>query len=121
MTRFPQTHTRTRSPRVHVPNREPVYFNLGNHQVSAVLRKLSLTGGLAEFDGTVGKTTLAEVRMDTVSGPVRGLVEFLTGQRTIDVHAHPFRFVALGDTDYKRLHTTLQMLRQKGFGENAAV
>ena len=81
MPHFPQmeTQTKTRSPRVRVPNNESIRFNLGGHQVSAVLQKISLTGGLAQFTGSIGSATIAEAKVNTLSGPVSGLVEFLPG------------------------------------------
>jgi hypothetical protein len=85
--------------------------------VSAVLHKLSMTGGLAQFTSPLGDVTIAEARLDTASGPVTGLVEFLRPQKTTGPHAYPFRFLALSDAAHKRLHATLQLMRTKGLGE----
>ena len=76
MPHFPQTLSKTRSPRVRVPNSEMIRFNLGGQQVSAVLQKISLTGGLAEFSHSIGSATIAEAKLNTISGQVSGLVEF---------------------------------------------
>ena len=115
MAHFPQAHQRTRSPRVRIPSNESVRFNLGNRQVSATLRKLSLTGGLVHFHGPAGDLALAEVVLATTSGPVRALVEFL---KSSVKEEHPFRFVALDDADYNRLADTLKLMRKQGHGEN---
>jgi hypothetical protein len=114
MSHFPQTQTKTRSPRVRVPNNEAIRFNLGGHQVSAVLQKISLTGGLAEFQVSIGSTTIAEAKVNTLSGPVSGLVEFLPAQTGTRIY--PFRFIALSDQDYQRLNATLQYMKKQGFG-----
>jgi hypothetical protein len=115
MPHYPQTSTKTRSPRVRVPNNESIRFNLGGHQVSAVLQKISLTGGLAEFSGSIGSATIAEAKVNTLSGPVSGLVEFLPPQ--VGSCTYPFRFIALSDQDYARLNATLQFMRKQGFGD----
>jgi hypothetical protein len=115
MPHFPQTATKTRSPRVRVPNNESIRFNLGGHQVSAVLQKISLTGGLAEFTSSIGSATIAEAKVNTLSGPVSGLVEFLPAQ--VGSCTYPFRFIALSDQDYERLNSTLQYMQKQGFGD----
>jgi hypothetical protein len=119
MPQFPQTQTKTRSPRVRIPNKASIRFNLGEHSVLAVLHRLSLTGGLAEFNGRLDDVTIAEAKLKTQSGIVSGLVEFLRPQKSHGPAARAFRFLALGDADYKRLHTTLQLMRQKGYAEEA--
>jgi len=117
MPHFPQmeTQTKIRSPRVRVPNNESIRFNLGGRQVSAVLQKISLTGGLAQFTSSIGSATIAEAKVNTLSGPVSGLVEFLPAQ--VGSCTYPFRFIALSDQDYERLNSTLQYMRKQGFGD----
>ncbi|HEY6273811.1 MAG TPA: hypothetical protein VIX19_17670 [Terriglobales bacterium] len=118
MPHFPQSQTKKRSPRVRVPNEEPARFDIGGHLVTAVLHRLSLTGGLAEFNGVLGaEVTIAEVRLNTANGPVSGLVEFLRPQNNKNPKVYPFRFLALGDADYRRLDATLKLMRTKGLGE----
>jgi hypothetical protein len=85
--------------------------------VSAVLQKLSLTGGLAQLNKDPGRTTLAEIRLDTLAGPVRGLVEFLRPSKQHNAYNVPFRFIALDELDQARLKKTLHMMRQQGLGE----
>jgi hypothetical protein len=118
MPHFPQTQTKKRSPRVRVPNEEPVRFDIGGRVVTAVLHKLSLTGGLVEFSATLdSNVTIAEVRLTTVNGPVTGLVEFLRPQNKKAPRAYPFRFLSLGDADFRKLDATLRLMRTKGLGE----
>jgi hypothetical protein len=118
MPHFPQTQTKKRSPRVRVPNEEPARFAIGGHLVTAVLHRLSLTGGLAEFKSTLGSdVSIAEIRLNTANGPVTGLVEFLTPQNKKTPRAYPFRFIALGDADFRKLDATLRLMRTKGLGE----
>jgi hypothetical protein len=117
MPHFPQAHTKTRSPRVRVPNEETIRFDIGGHVVTAVLCKISLTGGLAQFDRSLGDVTLAEARLSTASGPVCGLVEFLPPQKKTGPNCYPFRFLALSDADHRRLQSTLNVMRKLGLGE----
>ena len=86
--------------------------------VSAVLHKISMTGGLAEFTGPLGDVTIADARLNTSSGPVSGLVEFLRPQKKTEPHTYPFRFLALSDADHKRLQATLKVMRSLGLGED---
>jgi hypothetical protein len=118
MAHFPQLHSKKRSPRVRVPNDEMIRFNMDGRVFPAVLQRLSMTGGLAEFAGAVSAGNIAEVHLNTTLGPVRGLVEFLRPQNA-RAGSHPFRFIALGDGDYKRLNATLTLMRKVGLGLDA--
>jgi hypothetical protein len=90
---------------------------MGSGQVSATLHRLSLTGGLVQFDRAVGELSLAEVVLTTMAGPVKALVEFLKPQNKESSPARPFRFVALDDPDFHRLANTIQDMRRRGLGE----
>jgi hypothetical protein len=113
MPHFPQAQSQTRSPRVRVPNSESIRFNLGGRQVSAILQKISMTGGLAEFASNIGSATIAEMKLNTIAGQVSGLVEFLPS--TDGTATYPFRFIALSDDDYARLNSTIKSMQQQGF------
>ena len=115
MPHFP-TLTRTRAPRVRVPGGESVNFNLGGHQVNATLRKLSMTGGLAEFPLNVGEIPLAEVTIKTSQGKINALVEVLKPRVQGDF-VRPFRFVALGDDDHQRLASILHIMRRQDLAD----
>jgi hypothetical protein len=117
MPQFPQSQSKTRSQRYRIPNQGSIRFNLGEHSVQAVLHRLSMTGGLAEFKGSIGDVTIAEARLNTPAGVVSGLVEFLRPQKNVGPAARAFRFIALGDGDFKRLSATLELMRRKGYAE----
>ena len=117
MPHFPKSQTKARSPRVRVPNEETIRFNVDGRLVSAILHKISLTGGLAEFPSPLGEVSIAEAALETTHGPVKGLVEFLARQKQSRPNTYPFRFIALSDTDYKRLNATLTQMRKMGFGD----
>lgn len=115
MAHFPTTTTRTRAPRVRIPNDETINLNLGGRKVSATLRLLSLTGGLVDFPKPVGDLSLAEVGLTTIAGPVKALVEFLPAAK-LKPASRPFRFIAIDEHDYQRLASTVQHMRKQGFG-----
>jgi hypothetical protein len=119
MPHFPTLNSRKRSPRVRVPNDEAIRINIGGKSITAILQRLSLTGGLAVFQASITPGTLGEVHMKTTNGPVKGLIEFLKPQKS-GGNAHPFRFVALDDSDFKRLNQTLQLMRKMGLGDDAS-
>jgi hypothetical protein len=73
MPHFPQAHAKARSPRVRVPNEETIRFDIGGHLVRAILQKISMRTGLAEFTGLLGDVIIAEAKINTESGPVCGL------------------------------------------------
>ena len=116
MAHFPQAHTKKRSPRVRVPNEETIRFNVEGRLVPAVLRKLSMTGGLAVLSGALGDISIAEAQFTTACGPVRGLVEILRSQAK-NGNAYPFRFIALGDEDHQRLRATLLLMQKRGLAD----
>lgn len=97
-----------------MPNSESIRFNLGGRQVSAILQKISMTGGLAEFSSNIGSATIAEMKLNTIAGQVSGLVEFLPSPD--DNATYPFRFIALSDEDHARLSSTIKVMQQQGFG-----
>jgi len=99
-----------------VPSNESANFKLGGMQVVATLQKLSLTGGLAEFRTPVGEATLAEVTLNTASGPITALVELLQAPKK-GSPCRPFRFIALDDHDFQVLAATLQTMRRQGLAE----
>jgi hypothetical protein len=103
---------------VRVANEEEIRFNVDGRMIQAILRKISLTGGLAEFPGALGDVSIAEVRLETTNGPVKGLVEVLPSQKKAKPNTCAFRFIALSDGDYKRLNATVTVLRTMGFSEH---
>jgi hypothetical protein len=117
MSHFPKAQSKARSPRVRVPNDEEIRFKVDGRVLRAILHKISLTGGLAEFPTALGDVSIAEARLETTNGPVKGLVEFLPSQKKAKPNTYAFRFIALSDGDYKRLNATLTVMHKMGFSE----
>ena len=120
MAYFPQPHYTLRSPRVRISKAHKVVFTLDNTRIDGVLRKLSLTGGLATLSRTCSSGALAEVKINTASGHLEALVELLPRLEIGDMQ--PFRFVAMGDSDQELLTSTVNRLRRTGHadGQNVA-
>src|SRR5260370_16589682 len=100
------------------PNEETIRFSVDGRLVPAILHKISLTGGLAEFPCALGEVSIAEASFETTNGPVKGLVELLAMLKKGRPNTYPFRFIALSDSDYKRLNATLTLMRKQGFAED---
>ena len=79
---------------------------MSGKRISAVLRTVSTTGGLAEMDRPVPPGTFAELAVSTGLGQVCGLVEFLEAQGK---GSQAFRFIAFSDDDFERLNNTVLM------------
>src|SRR5579872_2251171 len=118
MAQFPQPHARMRAPRVRIPNSESVSLKLGKHQFPATLHKLSLTGGLVELKEPIEDAPIAEIVLNTATGPINALVEMLRPSAKQGINSRPFRFIALNDQDYERLVSTLQTMRRQGLSED---
>lgn len=119
MAYFPQPHYTLRSPRVRISKAPKVVFTLDNVRIDGVLRKLSLTGGLATLSRACSSGALAEVKINTASGHLEALVELLPRLEVGGLQ--PFRFVAMGDSDQELLSNTVNRLRRTGHAEGPTV
>lgn len=77
-----------------------------------------MTGGLVQFERPMAALTLAEVVLNTASGPVKALVEFLKPQGQENSQSRAFRFVALDDPDFQRLAATIKLMSSKDQAED---
>jgi hypothetical protein len=103
---------RKRSPRYKVPNNERVLLTVEHKQTAATLAVLSITGGAMRLTRNLTPGTLAEMKMDTVSGPASAVIEFLGVRHGVQA----FRFVHLSDVNRKRVEKALDQLRAQGHG-----
>lgn len=117
MANFP-TSTNVRAPRMRVPNSQNVTIALDGGRTTAVVLKISSTGGLLGVRAPFKAGSLAEVHLDCGSGKVSGLVEVLAPQKSGTAFVQPFRFIALEDDDHHTLKHTLSELARKGLREN---
>jgi hypothetical protein len=109
MAHFPQTNTFVRAPRINFRRPLSIDFCLDQkNMVRGDLHVVSATGGRAQTAKPVPEGCLAELRIGSESGMIRGIAEMLPGRQTIHGWLQPFRFVALGDDDYDSLRKVLK-------------
>lgn len=109
MAHFPQTNSFVRAPRINL--RRPISIDFRIDQTNMVrgdLHVVSATGGRAQTARPVPEGCLAELRIGSDAGLIRGIAEMLPGRQTIHGWLQPFRFVALGDEDYDSLSKVLK-------------
>jgi len=102
---------RVRSPRFSVPNKERVVVSIEAKQFNGTLHLLSRTGGAVRLDKRVASGTLADIRINTVSGNFSASIEFL---QMANGNAQAFRFIAMGAVERKRLEEALNKMREQG-------
>jgi hypothetical protein len=118
MTHFPQPHPSRRAPRVQLSGSVAAAIQLDSgFRAKAKLQSISSTGGLLELSKALGKGDFVEVAFQTKSGPVHGMAEMLTPTRkAAEGCLQPFRFIALGDEDHRKLRIALDSVLDRSFG-----
>ena len=108
MAYFPQTNAYIRAPRVNLPRPMSIDFFLDHtNLVRGQLHVVSATGGRAQTAKPMPNGCLAELRIGSESGTIRGIAEMLPGRETVHGWVQPFKFVALGDDDYDSLRRVI--------------
>ena len=109
MTHFPQPHPSRRAARVQLGDPVLAAIRLEDgRRTRAKLRSVSVTGGLLQMAHCLGHGDFVEVAFQTESGPVQGMAEILSPTRKTTAGVlQPFRFVALGDDDHRRLRMSV--------------
>jgi hypothetical protein len=109
MTHFPQPHPSRRAARVRLGDPVLAAIRLEDgRRTRAKLQSVSVTGGLLQMAQCLGDGDFVEVAFQTESGPVQGMAEILSPTRKTTAGVlQPFRFVALGDDDHRRLRMSV--------------
>jgi hypothetical protein len=109
MTHFPQPHPSRRAARVRLGEVVLAAIRLEDgRRTRAKLQSVSVTGGLLQMAQCLGEGDFVEVSFQTESGPVQGMAEILSPTRKTTAGVlQPFRFVALGDDDHRRLRMSV--------------
>jgi hypothetical protein len=109
MTHFPQPHPTRRAPRVQLGGSVLAAVQLDDGQrTKAKLQTISTTGGLLHVARALAQGDFVEVAFQTKSGPVHGMAEMLSPTRQlVEGYLQPFRFIALGDDDHRKLRIAL--------------
>lgn len=110
-----QRPDRQRASRYKIPNNERILISCQNERLAGTLHVLSTTGGLVQLSKRFPAGTLAEIKLETVSGPVTSVVEMLP----VRAGRQPFKFIHQDDASKKRLASALKALRAQGLGDKA--
>lgn len=101
-----------------VPNAKTVTLSVDGGRATALVLKLSSTGGLLGLKAPVQPGSLADLTLDIGFGKVSGLVEMLQPRKSGTATAQAFRFVALEDHHNEALQQTLDVLSKQGLRES---
>jgi hypothetical protein len=114
----PGKRTRTRPPRIRVPNNERALFTVDTNKFVGVIRRLSLTGGSAVLSkGPILQGTLAQMDLITVFGKVTAQIEFMhSGADGIPL-AQAFRFLDMDDVSSERFSAAARQMEKAGFSD----
>ncbi len=109
MTHFPQPHATQRSPRIQLNGSVGAAIHVeGGQRERAKLQTISITGGLLELQRALAIGDFVEIAFHTQEGAVHGMAEMLPPmQKFKSACLQPFRFIALGDDDHRRLRLAL--------------
>ncbi len=118
MTHFPQPHPSRRAPRIQLSGSVAAAIQLDSgYRAKAKLQTISTTGGLLELPKALGRGDFVEVAFQTKSGPVSGMAEMLSPtHKAAQSCFQPFRFIALGDEDHRKLRTALDSVLDRSLG-----
>lgn len=112
MSHFPQSDAHRRAPRVLLNGSiaAAVHAESGE-RARAKLQSLSINGGLLQLTSEMSAGDFIEIAFHTRSGSVHGMAEMLPPTRKFkSACLQPFRFIALGDDDHRKLRMALDSL-----------
>jgi len=117
MTHFPQPHPSRRAPRVQLGGSVAAAIQLDDGQrTRAKLQSISTTGGLLQVARALERGDFVEIGFQTKSGPVHGMAEMLMPTRkATEGCMQPFRFIAMGDDDHRKLRMALDSVLDRSF------
>jgi len=109
MTHFPQSDANRRAPRVQLNGSVAAAIHAESGQrARAKLQAISITGGLLQVQHELSTGDFVEIAFHSRSGPIYAMAEMLQPTRKLPTAClQPFRFVALGDDDHRRLRMAL--------------
>jgi hypothetical protein len=117
MTHFPQTNSSRRSPRVQLNGSVAAAIRAeGGQRARAKLQSISITGGLLQLPVELSSGDFVEIAFHTRTGAIHGMAEMLQPVRKFQSAClQPFRFVALGDDDHRKLRMALDTALDRSF------
>jgi hypothetical protein len=117
MTHFPQPIPNRRAPRIQLNGSVAAAIQVeGGPQARAKLQSISITGGLLQLAQELSTGDFVEIAFPTRSGAIHGMAEMLQPMRKFQSACwQPFRFIALGDDDHRKLTMALDSALGKSF------
>ena len=117
MTHFPQPTSNRRAPRINLNGSVAAAVRSeGGQRARAKLQSLSVTGGLLQMAQELSTGDFVEIAFHTRSGAIHGMAEMLQPVRKFQSAClQPFRFIALGDDDHRKLRMALDSAMDKSF------
>jgi hypothetical protein len=117
MTHFPQSNAQLRSPRVKLGGSVAATVMVeGGQRARAKLQSISITGGLLMVQQGFSIGDFVEIAFHTRAGAIRGMAEMLHPARKLtSACLQPFRFIALGDDDHRKLRMALDCALDRSF------
>jgi len=117
MTHFPQSHANRRSPRVQLHGSVAAAVMIeGGQRARAKLQSISITGGLLQLQHELSTGDFVEIAFHSREGPICGMAEMLHPTRKFQSACfQPFRFIALGDEDHRKLSMALDSALDRTF------
>ena len=115
MTHFPHINPTERAPRIQLNGSVAAAIHSeGGQQARAKLQSISINGGLLQVPQELSTGDFVEIAFHTRSGPVHGMAEMLQPMRKFkSACLQPFRFIALGDDDHRKLRMALDTARDE--------
>ena len=117
MSHFPQTDANRRAPRLQLNGSVwAAIHGESGQQARAKLQSISITGGLLHLRWELAAGDFVGIAFHTRSGRVYGMAEMLQPTRKYQSAClQPFRFVALGDEDHRKLRMALDSALDRRF------
>ena len=117
MSHFPQTDANRRTPRINLNGSIAAAIHAeSGERARAKLQSLSINGGLLQLPIEMSAGDFIEIAFHTRSGPIHGMAEMLPPTRKYQSAClQPFRFIALGDDDHRKLRMALEALQDRRF------
>ena len=117
MTHFPQPHPERRAARVQLGGSvQAAIRSEDGERARGKLQTISVTGGLLALVKPMDHGDFIEIAFPTRSGSVHGMAEMLTPTRELkDGCLQPFRFIALGDDDHRKLRMAVDSVMDSNF------
>jgi len=115
MTHFPHINPTERAPRIQLNGSVAAAIHSeGGQKARAKLQTISINGGLLQVQQELSAGDFVEIAFHTRSGPVHGMAEMLQPVSKFKTAClQPFRFIALGDDDHRKLRMALDTARDQ--------